>query len=75
MAKSFIIINSNVTINQTIVISPQPITSDRAVPPSIIKNAPVPAVIKRNAAASAADKNCAISVSMGCPLLVNVKIQ
>ena len=67
LAKSFMMINSSVTINQTISISPQPITTDRAVPPSKMKSAPVPAAMKRKAAQSAAPRMSKIRVIMGCP--------
>lgn len=66
-AKSFMMMKSSVTINQTMASKPQPNVMVKALSPSKMNSAPVPAVIKRNAAASAADKNCAISVSMGHP--------
>ena len=67
LAKSFMMINSRVTMNQTIATKPQPITTDRAVPPSKIKSAPVPAAMKRKAAQSAAPRMSKMRVSMGYP--------
>lgn len=67
LAKSFMMINSSVTMNQTIATNPQPITIVRAVPPSKIKSAPVPAAMKRKAAQSAAPRMSKIRVSMGYP--------
>ena len=67
-AKSFITINSSVTISQTIATKPQPITIVRAVPPSKIKSAPVPAAIKRKAAQSAAPRMSKMRVSMSAPV-------
>ena len=67
-AKSFMMMNSSVTMNQTIATKPQPITTDRAVPPSKIKSAPVPAAIKRKAAQSAAPRMSKMRVSMSAPV-------